>query len=61
MRCKIIGSRRGIAANTLPNNKGNLAGWILDPQSVKPGNHMATIAVPSTDLQPLIEYLESLK
>ncbi len=38
-------SRRGIAANTVPNTKGNLAGWILDPQSTKPGNHMATIAV----------------
>ncbi len=56
-----FGSRRGIAANTLPNTKGNLAGWILDPQSVKPGNHMATIAMASTDLQPLIDYLESLK
>lgn len=56
-----FGSRRGIAANTVPNTKGNLAGWILDPQSMKPGNHMATVAVNSTDLQPLIEYLESLK
>jgi cytochrome c oxidase subunit II len=56
-----FGSRRGIAANTLPNTKGNLGGWIVDPQSVKPGNHMATIAVDSTDLQPLINYLESLK
>ena len=56
-----FGSRRGIAANTVPNTKGNLAGWIVDPQSMKPGNHMATIAVNSTDLQPLLEYLESLK
>ena len=56
-----FGSRRGIAANTLPNTKGNLAGWILDPQTVKPGNHMATVEVSSTDLQPLIDYLESLK
>jgi cytochrome c oxidase subunit 2 len=56
-----FGSRRGIAANTVPNTKGNLAGWIVDPQSMKPGNHMATIAVNSTDLQPLVDYLESLK
>ena len=56
-----FGSRRGIAANTLPNNLGNLGGWIVDPQSIKPGNHMATIALPSEDLQPLLEYLESLK
>ena len=56
-----FGGRRGIAANTVPNTKGNLAGWILDPQSMKPGNHMATIALNSTDLQPLIDYLESLQ
>ena len=56
-----FGSRRGIAANTVPNTKGNLAGWIVDPQSMKPGNHMATIALASNDLQPLIDYLESLK
>jgi cytochrome c oxidase subunit II len=56
-----FGSRRGIAANTVPNTKGNLAGWIVDPQSTKPGNHMATIAVDSTELQPLVDYLESLK
>ncbi|MGI8962464.1 MAG: c-type cytochrome [Bryobacteraceae bacterium] len=56
-----FGSRRSLAAGTLPNNKGNLGGWITDPQSIKPGNHMATIAVNSEDLQPLLEYLESLK
>jgi cytochrome c oxidase subunit II len=56
-----FGSRLGIAANTLRNNMGNLGGWILDPQSVKPGNHMATIALNSEELQPLLEYLESLK
>ena len=56
-----FGSRMGIAANTVPNTIGNLGGWILDPQSLKPGNHMATIALNSGDLQPLLEYLESLK
>jgi cytochrome c oxidase subunit 2 len=54
-------SRRGLAANTVPNTKGNLAGWITDPQSLKPGNHMAQIALNPADLQPLIDYLESLK
>ncbi len=54
-------SRRSIAAGTLPNTLGNLAGWLVNPQSIKPGNHMATIAVHPADLQPLIQYLESLK
>jgi cytochrome c oxidase subunit 2 len=56
-----FGSRKSLAAGTLPNNKGNLGGWISDPQSIKPGNHMATIAVNSEDLQPLLEYIEGLK
>ncbi len=56
-----FGSRRSIAAGTLPNTMGNLGGWIVNPQSIKPGNHMATIAVKPEDLQPLIQYLESLK
>jgi cytochrome c oxidase subunit 2 len=30
-------SRLTIAAGTLANNKGNLAGWIADPQNMKPG------------------------
>jgi len=56
-----FGSRRTIAAGTLPNNKGNLAGWIADPQTIKPGTHMATVAIQSAEMQPLIDYLESLK
>jgi cytochrome c oxidase subunit 2 len=56
-----FGSRKTIAAGTLPNTLGNLGGWITDPQSVKPGNHMATIAVNPDDLQPLLEYVEGLK
>ena len=56
-----FGSRLSIAAGTLPNNKGNLAGWIADPQNIKPGTHMATVAVKAEDVQPLIDYLESLR
>jgi cytochrome c oxidase subunit II len=54
-------SRRTIAAGTLANNKGNLAGWISDPQNIKPGNHMATVPLKPEDMQPLIDYLESLQ
>ncbi len=56
-----FGSRLTIAAGTLPNTKGNLGGWILDPQNIKPGNHMATVPVKSDELQPLLDYLESLQ
>jgi cytochrome c oxidase subunit II len=56
-----VGSRRMIAAGTLPNTPGHLAGWIADNQTIKPGNHMPQIALKSEDLQPLLYYLESLK
>ena len=56
-----IGSRRTIAAGTLPNTRGNLAGWIVDPQRIKPGNHMPPNALESKDLDALLTYLQSLK
>jgi len=56
-----LASRSTIAAGTLPNDKGHLAGWIADPQRVKPGNHMATVPLAAADMQPLVDYLESLQ
>jgi cytochrome c oxidase subunit 2 len=56
-----FGSRKTIAAGTLLNNKGTLAGWIADPQNIKPGTHMATVPIQPAEMQPLIGYLESLK
>jgi cytochrome c oxidase subunit II len=56
-----FGSRRTLAAGALPNSMGNLGGWIVNPQRIKPGTHMATIAIAPDDLQPLLQYLESLK
>jgi cytochrome c oxidase subunit 2 len=54
-------SRKTIAAGTLANTKGNLAGWIADPQNIKPGTHMATVPIQPAEMQPLLDYLESLK
>ncbi|PWU01055.1 MAG: cytochrome c oxidase subunit II [Terriglobia bacterium] len=56
-----FGSRKTIAAGTLVNTKGNLAGWIADPQNIKPGTHMATVPIQPAEMQPLIDYLESLR
>jgi cytochrome c oxidase subunit 2 len=56
-----LGSRQMIAANAFPNNRGYLAGWILDPQALKPGARMPQNAIGSDDLQALLDYLESLK
>ena len=56
-----VASRRMIAAGTLPNTAGALAGWIIDPQRIKPGNHMAPNGLSGDDLQALISYLQRLK
>ena len=56
-----IGSRRTLAAGTIPNTRGHLGGWIVNSQSVKPGNRMPPNQLPAADLSPLLTYLESLK
>lgn len=56
-----LASRRTIAAGTLPNTRGHLAGWILDPQQIKPGARMPPNALTPGDLQALLAYLESLQ
>jgi cytochrome c oxidase subunit 2 len=55
-----IGSRLSIAAGTLPNNKGDLAGWVVDAQHIKPGSMMPPIHLDGSDLQALLAYLQSL-
>lgn len=56
-----VGSRRTLAAGTLRNTRGHMAGWILDPQHVKPGNFMPPTTLAAEDLQALLDYLESLR
>ncbi len=56
-----IGSRRTIAAGTLPNNRGTLAGWIADPQHLKPGNLMPDLAIDLQTAHVIADYLETLK
>ena len=56
-----LASRRTIAAGTLRNTRGNLAGWIIDPQSVKPGAKMPANQLAPADLQALLAYLETLR
>ncbi len=55
-----LNSRETIGAGILENNRGNLAGWIVDPQEIKPGNHMPGITLSGEDLDDLLDYLESL-
>jgi cytochrome c oxidase subunit 2 len=56
-----LAARGTLAAGTLPNRRGHLAGWIADPQQIKPGARMPPNSVQSEDLQRLLAYLETLK
>jgi cytochrome c oxidase subunit 2 len=56
-----LAGRRTLAAGTLPNTRGHLAGWIVDPQQIKPGVRMPPNALRPEDLHALLAYLESLR
>ena len=56
-----LASRQTLAAGMFPNNRGHLAGWIADPQALKPGVNMPANSLPPDDLQALLAYLETLK
>jgi cytochrome c oxidase subunit 2 len=56
-----LASRSTLAALTIPNDPGYLAGWIADPQHYKPGNRMPALSLTDSDLKALVAYLEGLK
>jgi cytochrome c oxidase subunit 2 len=57
-----VGARATIGAGLLPNNIGSLAGWIANPQNLKPGVLMPAFdQLSGPDLRALAAWLESLK
>lgn len=56
-----IGSRRTLAAGTLPNTPEHLASWVLDPQAIKPGVLMPPNRLSPAELAALISYLQGLR
>ncbi|MEQ9637784.1 MAG: c-type cytochrome [Devosia marina] len=57
-----VGSRRSLAAATLPNTAEAIADFIVNNQHIKPENKMPTYAMFSeTQLRDLSAYLESLR
>ncbi|WP_296816291.1 c-type cytochrome [Brevundimonas sp.] len=57
-----VGSRAMIGAGILDNNRGTLAGWVADSQTIKPGNRMPTYRnLSGEDLQAVAAYLEGLR
>jgi len=56
-----IATRPSLAAGTLPNTRDNLARWILNPQLIKPGVRMPATKLSPSDMNALLDYLETLK
>jgi cytochrome c oxidase subunit II len=55
-----VASRTTLAAGTIANTPDDLARWIADPQSVKPGTQMPGTTLTPEEMQELVAYLESL-
>ncbi len=54
-------SRESLGAGTRPLNRGELAGWLLDPQLHKPGNRMPPTRLAPDQLLAILDYLETLE
>lgn len=56
-----VAARATLASGVLPNDRGHLAAWILDPQAVKPGANMPPTRLAPDELNDLLDYLAILK
>ncbi len=56
-----VGSRQTLAAGVLTDTPENLAKWLKDPNSVKPGTLMPNLQLTDAQVGALVAYLESLK
>ncbi len=56
-----FGSRQWIGSLTVANTPSNLARWITDPESIKPGTLMPPTALSAAEIAAVTAYLEGLK
>jgi cytochrome c oxidase subunit 2 len=56
-----VASRRTLAAATLTNVGGHLAGWIANPQALKPGNRMPQVPLEPDEFHAVLHYLQGLR
>jgi cytochrome c oxidase subunit 2 len=56
-----VASRLTIAAGLLPTTRGSLAAWVVDPQTIKPGNNMPMVPMSADDVTSVSAYLATLK
>ena len=56
-----IASRETLGAGVITNTRENLADWITNPHTIKPGTYMPGFQLPDEDLQALLDYMETLE
>jgi cytochrome c oxidase subunit 2 len=56
-----FGARSTVAANILDNQPAELAEWLRDPPSVKPGSIMPDLGLSETEITAISAYLASLQ
>jgi cytochrome c oxidase subunit 2 len=56
-----VGGRSTIAGGLFENNPTEMANWLRDPPSRKPGSLMPKLGLAEDDITALVAYLESLK
>jgi len=56
-----FGARTTLAAGIMPNTPDNVAKWVTDPETLKPGVLMPKLGLSGKQLDDLVAYLESLK
>jgi cytochrome c oxidase subunit II len=56
-----VASRQFIAAGTLANTPGNMAGWLADSQHLKPASLMPSMRLSAAELQALSDYMARLE
>jgi cytochrome c oxidase subunit II len=56
-----VASRKTLAAGELPNTRGNLFGWIANPQALKPGTRMPAVPLTRDELHAITSYIGSLQ
>ena len=56
-----VASRLTLGAASTPNTPGHMAGWIADPQGIKPGNRMPRVPLDAPDLTALLAYMATLQ
>jgi cytochrome c oxidase subunit 2 len=56
-----LASRETLASGAAPNTREELARWLADPNSIKPGSHMPNLQLSPAEVGDLVAYLEGLR